>query len=302
MGTSTPDGTLDVMRTISGLTTGLRFSSWHFPGITAGGIIDSYDDNGTVRSLVLQNNGGNVGIGTTSPAAKLDVQGTIVTRGDAIEVGGSKPVGSPANQYAYLDLRGDDTYSDYGLRLLRGNTGANAWSEITHRGTGDFIMSAVEAASLKFRTQNADRMVIRQDGNVKIFGKLEPSYDSGWRAVNSFSDHTETFDFTPFTGNPIDTPSHVQLLQCGALSGNRCTTEVVYASPNGMWNGSWSINPISMTIGPDAFNNSSRTIHVRINGPSWVWGFWDSNVSDWRCTGDADGDCRTGYYRILVWK
>ena len=46
---------------------------------------------------------------------------------------------------------GDATYTDYGLRLLRGNSGANAQSQITHRGTGDFLISAAEAASIKIK-------------------------------------------------------------------------------------------------------------------------------------------------------
>ena len=47
--------------------------------------------------------------------------------------------GQTGNHYAYIDMVGDATYTDYGLRLLRGNSGANAQSQITHRGTGDFL-------------------------------------------------------------------------------------------------------------------------------------------------------------------
>ena len=46
------------------------------------------------------------------------------------------------NQYAYLDLIGDTTYTDFGFRFLRGNTGANTGSSIVHRGTGDLQLYA----------------------------------------------------------------------------------------------------------------------------------------------------------------
>ena len=49
-----------------------------------------------------------------------------------IEVGS----GQNANHYAYIDFVGDTTYSDHGLRLIRGNDGANSASSLIQRGTG----------------------------------------------------------------------------------------------------------------------------------------------------------------------
>ena len=75
IGTTSPNGKLDVMDTILGLTTGLSFGSWHDPvGGTAGGLINAIDDNGNARPLVLQTSGGNVGIGTIpGPQVKLAI-------------------------------------------------------------------------------------------------------------------------------------------------------------------------------------------------------------------------------------
>lgn len=76
--------------------------------------------------------------------------------------------GRTGNGYALLDLVGDITYPSYGLRIIRANTGANAPSQLAHRGTGDFSLLAAEAASITFGTNNAERVRINSSGNVGI--------------------------------------------------------------------------------------------------------------------------------------
>lgn len=59
--------------------------------------------------------------------------------------------GRAADGLAYIDLVGDTTYTDYGLRMLR-NSGANGNTQMRHRGTGDWQFYADEAASYKWYT------------------------------------------------------------------------------------------------------------------------------------------------------
>ena len=82
----------------------------------------------------------------------LNKQGAL----NAIEIG----KGQNSNQYAYIDLIGDTTYSDFGFRIMRENAGANAESKLQHRGTGDFVISSADSSSLSFETGGSERLRI----------------------------------------------------------------------------------------------------------------------------------------------
>ena len=111
---------------------------------------------------------GEIGIGTVDPAYTLDINGTFRIQngtGDSyLEVGN----GGSGNRNAYIDLVSDGTYTDYGFRIIRGNQGTNSSTSLIHRGTGNFIIEANEAADMKFITSDDVRMVIHDDGDVVI--------------------------------------------------------------------------------------------------------------------------------------
>jgi hypothetical protein len=111
---------------------------------------------------------GNVGIGAAPSAFKLDVRGgqRILSQGGPsfLEIG----EGTTTNQAANIDLVGDTTYPDFGLRLIRGGGGANAVSELRHRGTGELGIIAQEGAPIAFYTDNTRRVFINSIGGVGI--------------------------------------------------------------------------------------------------------------------------------------
>jgi len=72
------------------------------------------------------------------------------------------------NRFAYIDLIGDATYADYGLRLLRGNTGPDTYSVLEHRGTGDLVINSLDAGRVVTRTSGADRVIVNAIGEVFV--------------------------------------------------------------------------------------------------------------------------------------
>jgi hypothetical protein len=79
---------------------------------------------------------GNVGIGIL-PTRTLDVNGYVqigstgegrLGIGEKLSTGAAHielGQGRSGDGHAYIDLVGDTTYTDYGLRILRGDSGAN---------------------------------------------------------------------------------------------------------------------------------------------------------------------------------
>lgn len=133
-------------------------------GAPAGGYIRF---NYTGKEVYLSDNlwvSSKIGIGR-SPSYTFDVNGTariMSATGASLEIGSG--VGTNVN--AYIDLTGDTTYTDYGLRLIRENTGANANSALLTRGTGLLSIGASEAGSVRFITTNAARLAVNSNGSL----------------------------------------------------------------------------------------------------------------------------------------
>ena len=153
-----------------GINMGVSVSGWGF-------IQSQRADTGTaLYNLNLQPLGGNVGIGTDSPNAKLEVAGYTRITGGGLDVGygnnGTNYVqvgfGRTTNGYALIDLIGDSTYTDYGFRILRNNSGPNTDTDILHRGTGDLDLKTVDAGDIGFHTTSVQRMIVKSSGNVGI--------------------------------------------------------------------------------------------------------------------------------------
>ncbi len=129
----------------------------------------------TVNQFTLDSIG-RMGIGTTSPNEKLEVNGSVRVTGAGLDVGYGNNSnnfvqignGRTTNGFAFIDLIGDTTYSDYGFRISRNNGGANTNTDLIHRGTGFLNLNATQAGGITLKTSNIERVRVNSSGNVGI--------------------------------------------------------------------------------------------------------------------------------------
>lgn len=111
----------------------------------------------------------------------------------SMEIGTSRG----ANGYAYLDFVGDTTYTDYGLRIIRNNGGANTSTVIVTRGTGVFDIYTNEAGDLRFGSSATIRMTVQSDGYIKYAAAGDTSYEIGYRDLpQNVQNATYTFAYS----------------------------------------------------------------------------------------------------------
>ncbi|RYG60415.1 MAG: tail fiber domain-containing protein [Alphaproteobacteria bacterium] len=181
---------------------------------------------------------------------------TFFGNGTATSTGleiGSSPTG---NRTAYIDLIGDTTYTDYGLRILRGNGGANAGSSIAHRGTGALNLQTLEAAPITFTTSNTESMRILANGNVGI-GTSAPAaplhVDTSSSVIMVGPSAGVNLQLLPndIVFNRPNAPGYITNDANGGGIGFRTSaTNIVFMSPNGQ-----------VGIGT-SIANPSTTLHV----------------------------------------
>lgn len=128
----------------------------------------------TANLLSIQNSAG-------TELARIDSTGTIFDLGSnvststvAMQLGN----GRTGNGDSFIDLIGDTTYTDFGFRIFR-TSGANGGTLLSHRGTGDLRLRAVDAGFVSVYTSDTERMRIDSSGNVNVGNATGIGYQSG---------------------------------------------------------------------------------------------------------------------------
>jgi len=143
---------------------------------------------------------GNVGIGTTSPGAKLDVNGGVILTGGTH---GSRPT-NDGGVLANAEIRGGPGVGSAGfLRLAAGGYNNGSASDATSKSFIDlcgYSSTSDFDRNISFHTLNQERMRINLSGNVGI-GTTSPGHpldvqftgDSGIRSKNTGSSHASVY-------------------------------------------------------------------------------------------------------------
>jgi hypothetical protein len=213
-GNITLGGTLNVASGGTGTSTAFTTGSVVFAG-TSG--VYSQDN----ANLFWDNANDRLGIGTTSPATTLDVNGEasfgneiktgngVTTGGCSIELGGLRT----GDGNSFIDFH-STSGTDNEARIIR-TSGVNGSFAISNTGTGDFNitnastgninLNSIGAGNILLSTTNAERMRIDSSGNVGI-GTSSPT-----AKLHSYSTTGAPLTVDVSSGNP----SNIQFSQNG---------------------------------------------------------------------------------------
>jgi hypothetical protein len=100
----------------------------------------------------------------TSNSSVNITRGNNSTQSSALGLGS----GRTGNGFAHIDLHGDTTFSDWGSRWIRNNTGPNTNTLLAHRGTGILSIQALDTGDVQIATNGVERMRVTSGGAVNI--------------------------------------------------------------------------------------------------------------------------------------
>ena len=142
-----------------------------------------------------------VGIRTLNPSTALHVAGNArVGADDVTDAHLQIGKGATGSRSSYIDIVADTTYTDYGVRFIRNNTGANATSEIKHRGTGNFNITTQEASAIVFSTSNTPKATIDSSGLLLVGATTGTAHTLKVSATEGTMNITDGVGFSVSTG------------------------------------------------------------------------------------------------------
>ena len=228
--------------------------------------------------------------------------------------------GRTGNGYSYIDLIGDATYADFGLRIIRSNTGANTSSSIIHRGTGNFGIATIESSSMILQTNSTNALTLTNTqnaiftGNVGI-GTTSPGAKldvngtiSASGEINSISNNARISLYRSTGTNYFDWSSGQPLYfstETTAGGSGRSTKMVLLDNGNV---GIGTTNPQGQLSLDNQITNSGTPLTYSTVQQNVLNGYYTTGESpnlymryfDIACVGDGDGTNGGGNIRFLT--
>lgn len=268
---------------------------------------DSYvKDAGTGR-LVIETNGTDVSlksgsdnmlVATKDGSVELYHNGVkqLETTANGVQLTGATTetktleigTGRSGDGVSLIDLTGDATYTDFGTRLIR-NAGANAATELVHRGTGILALVAQDAGRIEFKVANTEKMRIDADGVT-----ITDADNSQPRVIIKTTDAgsgSPFLDFIKDSASPADDDNLMVLRNLGDNDAGEVISYVTMVGrssdvTDGTENGRLSFetyvdgtNAERMAINSDG---STNIVNARIGGSGTV-----SSTGSWTGSGDV---------------
>jgi len=292
------------------------------PVTTAGGTVNhlaKFDASADIKNSIIFDNGTNVGIGTTSPAAKLGVNGNVSAAGFSI---GSNlfAFGSDANGNAFLGFAGNSTMTGrfntaVGESALSANTNGESNSAIginalfSNTSGTDNEASGVNA--LSSNTSGGGNVA---DGAFSLIGNTTGTDNTavGYTAGKSTLFKLTTGSDNTFLGAMTSTGTHLNLSNAAAIEALAevdASSSMVLGSINGV-NGATADSNVGIgTTTPTArlHIGLANSTGLRIEGPNTpgtgvadvsLGGYGDFNIDAFGIVGGRFGVKENGQVTI----
>ena len=257
---------------------------------------NNYLSNDGGNEGIRVDNSGNVGIGTNTPTAKLNIAGGGVRIASGLGNTSTRPSVNTSTVGNY-EIRGvgggtsqNDNQDDGFLRLSAGG-GTNAIQQSSIDLSGYSATVPDMNSNIVMRTAGAERLRIDNSGNVNITGKINVTDPSG-NVVKKVAGFFNAGDYIILDNLKVRVaPSGYRSLQVATVSGTYTVFGSNLFSANGA--GGTAIfenNKLTITTNP-AYLNAG--LHYTWGGYTDTWTIMDtSNFLAWRITciiGDTNG-------------
>lgn len=180
--------------------------------------------------------------------------------------------GRTADGVSYIDFTADTTYTDYGFRIIRGSypSGANANTELIHRGTGNINIKAQEAGGISFYTSGYERLRILSDGRIitGAGGTIEATKLATTRTIGISGKVTGTATSFDGTANITINTTSASINSAEVSDATSANTANMIVKRDG--SGNFTAGTITATLNGTAYKIRTSAPSTPASGDIWM--------------------------------